>query len=66
MSEEETTFWLSTYQKNTPFMQVCHKSDRLSAVFGSNTERDVSVPYLLEDDNFDADKVFQAVKAVTP
>ena len=47
-------------------MQVCHNSDRLSAVFGSNTDRDVSVPYLLEDDNFDADKVFQAVKAVTP
>ena len=52
--------------ENTPFMQVCHSSDRLSAVFGSNTDRDVSVPYLLEDDNFDAEKVFRAVKAVTP
>ena len=54
ISDEETTFWLSTYGKNTPLMQVCHSSDRLSAVFGSNLERDVSVPYLL-DDNFDAE-----------
>ena len=41
------------------------RSDRLSAVFGSNLDRDVSVPYLL-DDNFDADKAFQAVQLVTP
>ena len=46
-------------------MQVCHSSDRLSAVFGSNLERDVSVPFLL-DDNLDAEKVFNAVQLTTP
>ena len=46
-------------------MPVCHSSDRLSAVFGSNLERDVSVPCLLGD-NFDADKAFQAVQLGTP
>ena len=56
---------MSTYGKNTPFMQLCHSSDRLSAVFGSNLDRDVSVPYLL-DDNFDAGEAFRAVQLTTP
>ena len=47
-AEEEQTFWLSTYRKDTAFMQVCHCSDRMSTIFGTNLERDVSVPILLD------------------
>ena len=47
---EEQVFWLSTHRENTAFMQVCHQSDRMSAVFATNLESDVSVPLLIEED----------------
>ena len=68
IAEEEQTFWLSTYRKDTAFLQVCHCSDRMSAVFGTNLERDVSVPILL-DESFsfqDAEKAFSDIQTVTP
>ena len=65
ISDDEQTFWLSTYRKDTALMQVCHCSDRMSAVFGPNLERDVSVPLLLGD-NFDAEQAFSAIQTVTP
>ena len=68
VEEGESTFWLSTYRTNTAFMQVCHHSDRMSAVFGTNLENDVSVPLLL-DENFsyeDAEKAFSDIQTVTP
>ena len=49
ISDEEQTFWLSTYRVDTAFMQVCHCSDRMSAICGANLERDVSVPILLDE-----------------
>jgi len=39
VAEQEQTFWLSTYRKDTAFLQVCHRSDRMSAVFGTNLDQ---------------------------
>ena len=49
-------------------MQVCHGSDRMSAVFGTNHERDVSVPILLDEDfsRQDAEQAFANIQIVTP
>ena len=68
IAEEEQTFWLSTYRKDTAFMQVCHCSDRMSAIFGTNLERDVSVPLLLDESLSlqDAEKAFSDIQTVTP
>ena len=58
-------FGLEPDRKDTAFMQVCHCSDRMSAVFGTNLERDVPVPLLLGE-NFDAEQALSAIRAVTP